>query len=225
VKPIALSAIIFSIALVSCVQQSQQLWLKPGAAAEEFSQERYACLQQSQQPSSSSYLNRYGGVSNSNIITNGGLFDACMNSRGWALTNVGDVKGFNDALRPLGEDQRAFCTRSDLQALWKKMACKATDTTEAQLSDRSKISNEEKIAVAKWQDFVQVTNERVATVYRQFASGKGEAVASTLEAGTGDSKRLASELSSGSITWGEFNKRRVELNKRIEANQKIALTY
>jgi hypothetical protein len=170
-------------------------------------------------------IGRYGGAANSNIITNGGLFDACMNSRGWALTNVGDVKGFNDALRPLGEDQRAFCTRSDLQALWKKMACKATDTTEAQLSDRSKISNEEKIAVAKWQDFVQVTNERVATVYRQFASGKGEAVASALEAGTDDSKRLASELSSGSINWGEFNKRRIELNKRIEANQKIALTY
>jgi hypothetical protein len=41
------------------------------------------------------------------------------------------------------------------------MACKATDITEAQLSDRPKISNEEKIAVAKWQDFIQDNSEKV----------------------------------------------------------------
>jgi hypothetical protein len=222
---IALSTAVLSLSLASCGQQAQQLWLKPGAAADEFSQERYACLQQSQQPSSSAYIGRYGGAANSNIITNGGLFDACMNSRGWALTNVGDVKGFNDALRPLGEDQRTFCARSDLQPLWKRMACKAKDTTEAQLSDRTKISGEEKLALAKWQEFIQTINERVATVYRQFAATKGEAVASSLEAGTADVKRLASELSNGSLTWGEFNKRRLELNKRIETDQRMALTY
>lgn len=222
-KLIAVGALVLSLSLVSCVHQPQQLWLKPGAATDEFSQARYACLQQSQQNNSSAYIGRYGGASNSTVITNPGLFNACMNAGGWSLTPVADVKGFNDAMRPLGESQRAFCARSDLQPLWKRMPCKVAETTEAQLSDRSKISSEEKISVAKWQDFVLTSNENVATLYRQFAGAKGEAVASALEAGTADSKSLSSELTTGKITWGEFNRRRVELNKRIQENEKIAL--
>jgi hypothetical protein len=85
-KLLARSAVILPIALAACATQPQALWLKPGAASDEFGQDRYACLQQSQQPNSSAYLNRYGGVANSNVITNGGLYDACMNSKGCVLT-------------------------------------------------------------------------------------------------------------------------------------------
>ncbi|QPF85166.1 hypothetical protein IC762_02185 [Bradyrhizobium genosp. L] len=225
VRLYALNVIALSVLLVSCAQQPQQLWLKPGAAQEEFGQDRYACLQGAQQPSSSAYLNRYGGVANSNMITNGGLFDACMNSKGWILTPVTDVKGFNEAVRPLGEERRAICTRADLQAVWKKTPCKASDMAQPQLSDRSKISGEEKIAVARWQDFIQVSNGNLASLYRQYDPKNGDAVASVLERSSSDFRQLALELSNGSIPWGEFNKRRVEINKRTEEDQKIALTY
>jgi hypothetical protein len=223
---IALSAVVLSFSLASCGQQAQQLWLKPGAAANEFGQERYACLQQSQQPSSSAYIGRYGGAANSNVITNDGLYSACMNSKGWALTPVTDVKGFNDAMRPVGEELLAYCSKDDLQALYrKKMSCKAIDATPEQLSDRSKISNEEKIALLKWQDLIQGSNEKIAVNYRQYNPKNGDAVASAIEAGAADSRKLALEFSNGGFSWGEYNKRRIELTKRIQENQKNALTY
>jgi len=211
--------------LVSCAQQPQQLWLKPGAAPDEFSQERYACLQQSQQPSSSAYLNRYGGVANSNIITNDGLYTACMTSKGWILTPLTDVKSYTEAMRPLGEEQRAFCSRDDLQALFKKMPCKVNDTAPEQLSDRSKISNEQKANLAKWQEYIRDINDRYAAINVQYNVKNGQAVGSSIQAGAADVDRLASELANGSIAWGEFNRRRVELNKRAQENQKNALAY
>jgi hypothetical protein len=217
---------VLPLALLACATAPQALWLKPGAASDEFGQDKYACLQQSQQQSSSAYINRYGGVANSGAVTNGGLYDACMNSKGWVLTPVTDVKGFNEAMRPIGEDLRANCTREDLQVLYrKKMACKALDATPEQISDRSKISNEEKIALAKWLDVIQASNEKIATTYRQFDTKNGDAVATTIEAGVSDTRKLALELSSGTISWGEYNRRRVELGKRLQESQKIALTY
>jgi hypothetical protein len=55
-------AVILSLALGACATQPQMLWLKPGAASDDFGQDKYACMQQSQQPNSTAYLNRYGGV-------------------------------------------------------------------------------------------------------------------------------------------------------------------
>jgi hypothetical protein len=111
----ASGAAFFCLLLASCAHQPQALWLKPGAVPDEFAQERYSCLQQSQQPNSTAFISRYGGTANSNIITNGGLFDACMNSRGWILTPVTDVKAFNEAARPIGEELRATCSREEFK--------------------------------------------------------------------------------------------------------------
>jgi hypothetical protein len=212
--------------LSACAQQQQALWLKPGAASDDFSQDKYGCMQQSQQPSSAAYVNRYGGVANSNIITNGGLYDACMNSKGWVLTPVTDVKGFTEAMRPMGEEIRAACSRDDLQVLFrKKMACKAVEANPEQTSDRSKITNEEKTALTKWLEVIQAANEKVAAVYRQYDSKNGNTVADSIEAGSSETKKLALEFLNGSLSWGEYNRRRAELAKRLLENQKNALMY
>jgi len=223
VKFIALSSVFFSFLLISCSQQPQALWLKPGAAPDDFNQERYACLQQSQQPNSTAYLNRYGGAANSSIITNDGLYSACMSSRGWALTPLTDLKAYNEAMRAVFEDQRAFCSRNDLQVIWKKMGRKVTDTTPEQLADRSKISNEQKPAFSQWQQFVQDTNEKMGAIYVQYDTKHGRAVASAFQDSAADLIRLASEHANGGMTWGEFSKRRLELYKKAQESQKIAL--
>jgi hypothetical protein len=226
VRSFPLKALALSFLLVSCAQQPKALWLKPGSGADEFSKAKYACLQQSQQPTSAAYLNRYGGVASSNIVTNGGLYDACMNSQGWILTPVTDVKSFNDALRPIAEERREACSRADLQPIYqKKMPCKVEDTSPQQLSDRSKASNEEKNVLLKWQSYVQESNGKVAEIFRKYDTKNGEAVASAVERRATETNALASQLSNGSITWGEFNTHRVELNKRFEEAEKMALTY
>ena len=224
-RSLGLCATFLSCWLVGCAGQPWALWLKPGAAPDEFGQDRYACLQGSQQPNSSAYIGQYGGASSSRMITNGGLFDACMNSKGWVLTAVTDSKGFYEAMRPLGEERRGLCSRPELQALWKKTACKAIETTQAQMNDRSKISAEEKIALSKYLEPSDEINARISSNYRQFDTKNGDAVARTIDNGNAEFKQVASELSAGGISWGDFNRRRIEVNKRMEENQKIALTY
>jgi hypothetical protein len=107
---LAVSAIaLFMIAGCSYV------WVKPGGTQGEFSQDRYACMQQAQQRASSTTVNVYGGASSgtnmpelggSNFASSMGstiqaagdvglqqanrtnsqnLFNACMNARGWYL--------------------------------------------------------------------------------------------------------------------------------------------
>ena len=64
------------------------LWYKPTGTQDEFSRDKYDCLQQAQQPYSGAYVNMYGGASRGQMITNNQLFAACMNSRGWYLTRA-----------------------------------------------------------------------------------------------------------------------------------------
>jgi tetratricopeptide (TPR) repeat protein len=64
---------------------AQMVWVKSGASQQDFSQDRYTCLQEAQQPASSAAVNRYGGYADSGIQTNWNLFNACMNAKGWYL--------------------------------------------------------------------------------------------------------------------------------------------
>jgi hypothetical protein len=58
-------------------------WVKAGATEEMFLKERYACLQQAQQPQTGSYVNGYGGSSYGTMITNQKLFFSCMEAAGY----------------------------------------------------------------------------------------------------------------------------------------------
>lgn len=213
-------------ALAACGQQNKALWLKPGSGTDEFTQSRYACLQQSQQQSSSAYIGRYGGAASSEMITNGGLYDACMNSRGWVYTPISDVAAFSETLKPIGEELKAGCSREDLRILFRsKMNCRPLEATPEQYADRFKISRDEKVALVKWVEIAQSGNEKIAAAYRQFAGKKGDAVASVIENASLEGKRTADEFANGAYTWGEYNRRRAELAKRMQEEQKAALTY
>ena len=65
--------------------QTTMVWNKPAASAAEFNTDNYRCMQQSQQQTSSAYVDRYGGRASSGQSTNGPLFHACMNAAGWSL--------------------------------------------------------------------------------------------------------------------------------------------
>lgn len=79
-------------------------WVKPGASMDEFSYTKYQCLQESQQRQAhfamgggqGQYGLQYGAESVDHVVTNDGLFRACMNAHGWYLQRVGDYRqGYN----------------------------------------------------------------------------------------------------------------------------------
>ena len=76
------------VTLAACAPMAQRAWEKSGASRDDFARDRYTCLQQSQQHASAAYVNAYAGQAQAGVVTNGGLFDACMNANGWYLGTV-----------------------------------------------------------------------------------------------------------------------------------------
>ena len=72
-----------TILLSGCIPQ--QVWYKPGGTDDEFNTVKYKCLQDSQQRVSHAERQGFSAVSDSQVATNGTLFSACMNAKGWKL--------------------------------------------------------------------------------------------------------------------------------------------
>ena len=80
--PKLLICALLAVLLGSC---APPVWVKPNATQHDFAVDRYACLQEAQQQGGSAYVNAYAGVASSGSYTNGMLFNACMQARGWSL--------------------------------------------------------------------------------------------------------------------------------------------
>jgi hypothetical protein len=145
-----------------------------------------------------------------------------MNSQGWYLTPVTDVKSYSDALKPLVAEQQHACANFQV-VVPKKMACKPAETTQQQFSDRSKISSDERAAFLKYRAVLVEVNQKIAELNRQYNSKNGEAIASAIEINSAQGDRNATELLESRIAWGEFNRRRAENYKKYEDDLKLAL--
>ncbi len=206
------AVIVCSIGLLACAQQQQGYWQKAGASQDEFSSDRDLCMDQVQQPRSQAYADQDG---------EGSSFGACMNARGWQLVSVTDSKGYSEALGAISADQLQLCSREDLQAIFaKKMPCRAKQATPEQLADRAKISKAEKTAFMKWRILSEEKDNKAAAIHRQYNNQTGEAVAALIKKNDEASATLAGQLYDGRISWGEYNKRRVELALQAEQDGK-----
>jgi len=67
------------ILLAAC----QTTWYRAGATTD-FAQDKYQCLQESQQQSSNTYINKYYGAAESGSVTNTYLLNSCLEARGWS---------------------------------------------------------------------------------------------------------------------------------------------
>ncbi|CAN7624341.1 hypothetical protein LJR084_004840 [Variovorax sp. LjRoot84] len=78
----AAALVVLAAALAGC---APLVWTKPGGTQSEFAEDKYVCLQESQQRQGRAQVNRFGGAAIDTVETNSGLFGACMNARGWYL--------------------------------------------------------------------------------------------------------------------------------------------
>lgn len=75
--------VLAAAAVAGCATQ-QVYWQFPsGGTEQQFDKDDYACMQETQQQTSSAYVNPYGGTAESGTTTNVYLYKACMNARGY----------------------------------------------------------------------------------------------------------------------------------------------
>jgi hypothetical protein len=223
VRFIVIAITISGFLLSACSSANNNVWVKPGATQTEFAKDRYACLQDSQQRVGSAYVNQYGGSSNNSVITNGGLFDACMNARGWSLQDKVQFAAVKNDLDALNAEGRQICQRDDLRAHYSKTACDAKETTLEQMADKSKISPAEKEAYLKARSEQAAILKRRIEYVRQHDQAHGNSFAVALEHNQSEIDRAALDLIEGRVTRGEYNRRRHDIVEHTEEQmQQIA---
>jgi hypothetical protein len=202
---------------------AQKVWTKPGATQSDFGQDRYACLQQSQQHASSAYVNSAGGVANEGAITNGLLFNGCMNSKGWSLGDQPSAQQQAASVNPLQvvADQnmreiRQRCAADEFRPFYANTGCIPAEITLENLANKSKATEVEKPAISKFQIASRAATKRLQDAQRNFNGEKGHLVANALENNLKDSEKNLFELYSGNISWGDFNRLRKESNQRLQ---------
>ena len=120
------------------------------------------------------------------------------------------------AYKRLAAEGEATCRDPDLKPYFDKTPCLATDITPVQTANASTISEPQRTALQKKQAARSRQIRAFVEGLRQHGGDEGAALASLLEehAARDDANALA--LSSGTITWGEYNRRRKELADQFQ---------
>jgi len=124
---------------------------------------------------------------------------------------------FAEAVTKIQADIEAHCKKDELQAFYKKTACHTKDISFEQMTDASKVSDEEKTAIQKARNDIAEFDRRMATVLRQYGGAKGPRLASLIDNLDAASESLMLDLYTQKIAWGDYNKRRKELNQQSNA--------
>lgn len=224
-----LCAIAAVMAMTGC---ATNVWDKPGSTRDDFARDRYGCLQDSQQQSSSAYVNKFGGSSASGMGTNDGLFAACMNSKGWALmrTAPGGAPVSAPADNPIigvvkliQVENLAMCSRANLQPVFVKTACDSGQMTLPQFADQSLMTDSERPLFSAWRSEVIERNSRLLTAWRTHGGVKGAALASAADRATAQHDQQSLALYTGKTSWGDYNVRRKQIaNTQREEAAKIS---
>src|SRR5262249_33371674 len=115
------------------------------------------------------------------------------------------------AYNSLSNELDALCVRADLQPHFSKTPCKPEDTTLEQMTDKSHITNAEKVALSKaWTESGRISKKMLA-ILRQF----NPQYASLMAAHRQEMEKEAADFYEGLITRGEYNKRRMEIWNKL----------
>lgn len=236
-------ALIALIALGGCAPMT---WQKNGGTQDEFSRAQYTCMQQSQQRVAGATVNAFGGYATNQVVTNDGLYRACMNASGWAQ-QVAQARQpivdheapaavppgrFNRTPKPLEKtnseklheldaelaaEQRTRCESVEYASVLEHTPCRGSTMTAEQLTDRTRLSDGDKAAFIKLMD----AREAGRRAFISKATIWGESISvpwtAAMEREVAAARINAANLLAGKITWGEFNKRRNELGESYKA--------
>lgn len=222
--------IISILALVGCAQQKS--WMKPNSTASDFENDKYQCLQQSQQRVGVAQVNAYGGNAVNSVTTNDMLFTSCMNSKGWSLQNKDIAQAQaqqqvqrNEELKNIYAEWmkgvRATCNSSELKEYYAKSACLAQEISFEQLADDTKITKEQKEVLPKQRQAVaenrKISDELQVKYFGELGRRRIDLARTFLDM-KNDANNL--DLYNGKITWGQYNKVRKDIAIEFELKMK-----
>ncbi len=220
-RPIAFSLI---FALAAC---APPLWVKPGGSQNDFSKDKYTCMQQAQQREAGASFNRYGFSASDTVVTNEKLFASCMNSRGWYLQGQDQISAAQSAqqaktneaaatLEQLKKEINAICEKQGYKTIFEKTACNPPDIMLNQLSISERISKSDRPLFMEFYNEQNNINKRAVTALRSSGNTKDKNIADLFEQSSVRREQNALNLYDGTITWGQYNKARKSIAEALQ---------
>jgi len=229
-------AFILLFLLAGCAHNADnKVWIKPGASTNEFNVDKYDCIQQAQQKSSSAYVNPYGGVAGSGTITNWGLYNACMNAKGWTLQDSNNLSktldpnsaefkqkqsNYLDAMNKFKEKGKAICEKKEYAELFVHTSCFSNNITFEQIADNTKINPTQKAILPKYRTEVEAVTKERFEYLRKNGLKNDKLIVDYIESTQPEIDKYNLDLFNGIITWGEYNQRRKDAYARLQAEVK-----
>jgi hypothetical protein len=208
------------------------VWYKSNQKPGEFEQDKYSCIQQSQQQMGVAQVNVYGGTAVNQVVTNNSLFNSCMNSRGWSLHKQENAQALEqqrqfvqadrnteikNAFDNLTAQLNAVCIKPELKEYYAKSSCRANEVTFSQLADDTKITSAQKAILTMQRDssseIIKIYKELQIKYFGEIGRKRVDLSNSFLEPKNDDNNL---DLYNGKITWGEYNKRRRDISNEYQ---------
>lgn len=157
------------------------------------------------------------------------VFNDCMQARGYVLTDKqpnpqaqaqnSNVLLFRSRWKALGDEFKTACADPNYAAYFSKTTCYAQDLSLAMLADTSTASAAEKSDILLWDKYFNSLDKKERTIISELVEPESrrnkvlQAIADIKE--KFETRILA--LYSGQITWGEYNKERMQYQQEDQA--------
>jgi predicted aspartyl protease len=110
----------------------------------------------------------------------------------------------------------AFCVSEEVRPYFSKTPCKAEDTTLEQMADKSCITNAEKVALSKARAENKRFVKEIDDIFRQYYPQQAPSIIARREQASTELEIMSEDFYDGRTTWGEYNKRRMEISNKLK---------
>ena len=197
-------------------QPDRTTLVKPGGTAQQYVADRLDCMQSSQQPVTRTTTDANGApVTTTTQGTNGPVFSACMGVHGYYPRKL-PAPGFSPetqaALTARGQDMtNKVCRNPAYAAYFARTACAPGRMTVAQMTDPARISPQEKAVFGEVRRDYETQQDAINEVIRNGSPHGAKVVEIYLATFRPQVEKNDRDLANGAITWGTYNKRRLEI--------------
>ena len=122
----------------------------------------------------------------------------------------------HEPAEPVDREWLAFCASEELQPHFSKTPCKPEDTTLQQMSDKSRITNAEKVALSEVRTETKKFAKETDEITRQYYPELAPSIIGLGQQARTEQDSLAEDFNDGRITRGEYNKHRMEISNKLK---------
>ena len=191
--------------LVGCAQQNQSFWEKPGASGKDFEMDKAQCNAQA------------FSVPGANMMTVVVIQNQCLRGKGWYLTDTPNTapsraQQTNDVIKGLQDQIGTIGNKPQYAPVIAKTPSKNTDIVFAHLSDKTKITPEQKTLFSSYLAEIEPLELKITATLRSANQTQATRIADLRDVSLLQSNQNRLNLIDQKITWGEFNIKRKEIS-------------